>query len=348
MSDEKQLTFIMVAGTAVPATFEMASIKDLRLDPDNPRIRFQFVHGAAKKPTTQGELHEIVRAQAGYEHLQKQIRKQQGIHDPLIVRHDGRIVEGNSRFAAVSVLSGMGTHGKQWATVPILRLAQDTPERTIQLLMADYHIAGKTPWRPAAQADQMHLMLQEGSGISIDDVAEATRMTPAKIKQHIAAYEFLLQEVLPLVQTSGLAERQAILEKRFSHALEFVTRKDLQPYRSNDSERGVVADLIASNKITGQEMRKLPLIMANPKAKETLRATGFKAASETLKRSDPTADSPLLKSMQTLVAKLNKLNQDDLRLFKSDPKARKILSELSTAADNVLSATATGKAPTRV
>jgi hypothetical protein len=133
---------IMVAGTPVPATFETVSIEDLRLDPENPRIRFQFLHGAAKKPSTSEQLHEIVRAQPGYEHLQKQIRRQKGVHDPLIVRHDGRIVEGNSRFAAVTVLSA-GPNGHQWRTVPVLRLAPDTAERLIQLLMADYHIGGK-------------------------------------------------------------------------------------------------------------------------------------------------------------------------------------------------------------
>lgn len=338
--------FITVAGASVPVTFEMASIDKLRLDPDNPRIRFQFVHGAAKKPSTQEDLRKVVMAQPGYEHLQKQIRKQKGVHDPLIVRHDGRIVEGNSRFAAVSVLAA-GENGQPFRTVPILRLGLETEERTIQLLMADYHIAGKTQWRPAAQADQMRLMLQPDSGITIEEVAEATRMTPNEIRRHIAAYEFLLQEVLPLVETTSLVERQAILEKRFSHALEFVSRKNLEPYRSAKSERRVVAKLIANNTITGQQVRKLPVVMTNPKAKEALQKSGFKAASETLKRVDPTADSSLLRSMQALASKLEKLDQDDIRLFKSEAKARQVLSELLTAAENVMSLTTSRKASAR-
>jgi hypothetical protein len=94
-------------------------------------------------------------------------------------------------------------------------------------------------------------------------------------------------------------------------------------------------------------MRKLPLVMNHPKAKEALQATGFKAASDALKRVDPTADSSLLKSMRTLAEKLRTLDQDDIRLFKSEAKARKALTDLMAEAENVLSLAAPRKGPAR-
>ena len=66
---------LTISGREIPVTHENVSIHDVRLDPDNPRIRFQIRHGTKKRPSTQDELLEIVRDQPGYEDLQKQIRK---------------------------------------------------------------------------------------------------------------------------------------------------------------------------------------------------------------------------------------------------------------------------------
>ncbi|CAE6968927.1 hypothetical protein R75471_07314 [Paraburkholderia domus] len=284
---------LTIAGTAVEVTHELVHIDSLRLDPENPRIRFQFKHGTRKKPTNAEELLAIVRAQPGYEDLQKQIRKQGGIHDPLIVRHDGTIVEGNTRFAVISFLAKPDRSVEQWTTVPVMRLAKGVSERTILLLMADYHIAGKTTWRPAAQADQIYRMIEE-SGVSAQDVADATRMTVKKVQQYVEAYKYLLHEVIPEVESGGKVDRQEILEKKFSHALELITRNNLKAIRDNPAERKRVAKLIATDKIQGLEVRKLPALMQHAKAKEILIKDGFKPASDALKRADPTVDSKIL------------------------------------------------------
>ncbi len=45
-----------------------------------------------------------MRDQPSYDALQKAIRKAGGLHDPIIVRHDGMVVEGNSRLTAFKTL----------------------------------------------------------------------------------------------------------------------------------------------------------------------------------------------------------------------------------------------------
>jgi hypothetical protein len=326
---------LTIAGTPVEVTHENVRIEDLSLDPYNPRIRFQFQHGNRKPPEGPDELFKIVREQSGFDHLQKQIRKQKGIHDPLIVRHDGRVVEGNTRFAVICLLAKQAQQPQLWQSVPVMRLNKDVSEKTIQLLMADYHIAGKTTWRPAAQADQIYRLLEEERATE-QEVADATRMTIKKVQQYVAAYRYLLDEVIPAVEAGNRVDRQEILEKKFSHALELTTRKGLQHIRDNPEARKKVAKLIATDKIQGAEVRKLPAVMANPKAQRVLADHGFKAANQELKKVDPTADSKTLKRMEDLTETLRAMPQKELELFKSQAKARSILLALQGAVDDIV------------
>lgn len=325
---------LTIAGVQVPVTFESVPISKLRLDPDNPRIRFLFVHGVRQKPKTAEELFEVVRAQAGYPGLQKQIRKQRGLHDPLIVRHDGRIVEGNTRFAAVSFLAKADHDKTPWSTVPVMRLSKSVPEVTVQLLMAEYHIAGKTTWRPAAKADDIHRLLDE-EGASEEQVMDATRMTAKQIQQYRDAYQFLVDEVVPLIKDDGPVDREAVLESKFSHALQLMQRRNLQPYRDSPEDRQHIAALIAEDKIQGKDMKELPSLLSNPKAKAVLTKEGFKPAVETLKKADPTVGSTLLKSIEKTAQALAAVDQKDIGLFQTESKARKALADLIAAAEAI-------------
>ena len=326
---------LVIAGTVVEVTLEVVSIDSLRLDPDNPRIRFQISHGTRKRPTNAEELLAIVRAQPGYDDLQKQIRRQGGIHDPLIVRHDGMIVEGNTRFAVMCLLAKPDRSVKQWTTVPVMRLAQGVPERTVQLLMANYHIAGKTTWRPAAQAEQIYRLI-EVSKVPAEEVADATRMSVKKLLQYVQAYKYLIHEVIPEAESGGKIDKQEILEKKFSHALELTTRKNLAAIRDDPAARKEVAKLIATDKIQGAQVRQLPTIMQNAKAQEILAKDGFKAASDALKKADPTANSKILKSIQSLTTMLTSMDQSDIELFRKQSKAKSILRDLFDAVDSVM------------
>src|SRR5437763_1865253 len=101
MADGSQV-FLTIAGERVPVTHETVPISSLRLSPDNPRIRFLLRHrGGAKDHKT---LLALIKEQPGYDTLQKTIRKAGGLHDPIIVAHDGLVVEGNTRTAVVLTL----------------------------------------------------------------------------------------------------------------------------------------------------------------------------------------------------------------------------------------------------
>jgi hypothetical protein len=336
MAKQQPPSRLIIAGTAVLVTHEDVPLSTLRLDPNNPRIRLQLTFAGRKKPATHDDLIELMRAQSGYDALQRQIRIEGGIYDPLIVRHDGRIVEGNTRYAVLTVLEKTPGGAEKWSKhVPVTRLPADIPEKVVQLQMAGYHISGKTKWRAAAQADQVFRLIEE-SGATVEEVAVATRMAPKAVQQTIDAYKYLIHEVIPELKGASVAEKQDILDSKFSHALELMSRADLESVRQNKAERKKVANLIAHGKIQGAEVRKLRTVLDHPRARQALERDGFKAAKEVLRKADPTGESKVLKAVQKLTETLSDLGQDDLALFREHDEARTSLEALVEAAQNVL------------
>jgi hypothetical protein len=324
-------TPLTIAGSVVEVTHEVVSLEEVRLNPDNPRIRFQIKHRKGGKTLSPDELLDLIREQPGYDSLQKAIRKVGGIHEHVIVRHDGLVIEGNTRAAVYMTLHSGNKADARWKKIPIARLPKTVSESVLARLMASYHIAGKTVWRPYAQADQVY-HLRHTHGLLPAQIADETRMSEREVEQYLEAYEYLVKEVLPHVANGNGSD---ILESKWSHALEFIKRKNLAPLRKDPVVRKQVAKLIVENKIKGAEVRELDKVLKSAKASTALNKNGFKAAREVLSETDPVAASKTLKKMKSFAQSLSRMKQTDVTLLKTSDKARQILIELHEAVCNV-------------
>jgi hypothetical protein len=323
--------YLTIAGAKVPVKHETVGIESVRLNANNPRIRFQLKQRGGSKD--QASLLAIVKEQPGYDGLQKAIRKAGGLHDPIIVSHDGIVVEGNTRAAAVLTLhNGAKQKDPRWQTVPIARLPKTVPERAMAMLMASYHVAGKTTWRAYAQADQIH-ELRKVHGWTFEQIADETRMTPREVEQHLEAYNYLVKEVLPHVKNGTATD---VLESKFSHALEFIKNKKMAPLREKASVRKEFAELLINDKIKGAEVRELDKVYGNRKAAAALKSGGFKAAKKILTDDDPLAGSKTLKQVEALTKALTRMGQDEIAFLKKSAKARSVVVKLRDAVDSVL------------
>src|SRR5688572_2898858 len=124
---------LTVAGTKVAVTYEMVPIRSIRLNPENPRIRFLRKQQKRKKSDVKG-LTEMIKAQPGYDPLQKAIRKANGLHDPIIVSHEGTVVEGNTRTVAITTLHEGAKYDPRWQTVPVMRLPKEVKLKDMAML----------------------------------------------------------------------------------------------------------------------------------------------------------------------------------------------------------------------
>jgi hypothetical protein len=323
------VTRLTVAGSQIDVSYEAAAIGSLRLNPDNPRIRFLMKQTGAKKDAK--SVLAIIKAQPGYDGLQKAIRKAGGLHDPIIISHDGIVVEGNNRTAAVTTLHEGAKTDPRWQIVPVIRLPRNVEPKAMALLMAAHHIAGKTRWRAYAQADHIHELVNIHKW-SIPQIADETRMTEREVQQYLDAYSYLVDEVLPHVKNGAGTD---ILESKFSHALEFIKHKKTALLRENPAARKVLAKLLIENKIKGAEVRELDKVLANKKATAELKKSGFKAAKKTLTDADPLAGSRMLQQVQALTKTLSKMGQSDIALLKKSAVARKLIKQLKDAVQTV-------------
>jgi hypothetical protein len=322
---------LRIGGCTVNVTNEVVPVDKVHLNPDNPRIRFILKLRSNGKSLTGDELMALIREQPGYDALQKGIRKAEGLYEPVIVRHDGLVVEGNTRATIFKTLHNGNPSDPRWKTMPVSRLPKSVPEHAIAMLMASYHIAGKTVWRPYAQADQIY-QLRHTHGRSVPQIADQTRMPEREVEQYLEAYEYLVKEVLPHVTNGNASD---ILESKFSHALEFVKRKNLEGIRKDPAVRKQLAKLLIEDKIKGAEVRELDKVLKNRKASTALQKTGFKAAKEILGKTDPLAASKLLRDMKSFTHALGKMGQTDIELLKTSAKAREVFLELTETVRNV-------------
>lgn len=335
MTKPAHTTRLVIAQVPVEVSHEVVPLEALELDPQNPRIRLQLKLKGSRKAPTQERLLDLIREQPGYDQLHQQIREQGGIHDPLIVRNDGRIVEGNTRYAVLTVLSRTPAGAQKWGSVPVTRLPAEVPEKVIQLLMAGYHVGGKNKWRAAAKADQIHRLIHE-VGANPKEVQDATGMTPKQVEKYIAAYEFLTKEVIPEISNASVEKTQKALESKFSHALEAVSVRKLEGVRQDKDKRKELAKAIANDKIQGLQVRQADSLLGNPRARTELQSNGFAAAKEVLRKADPCAESKVLKDVNKLADALGNLGRKDLELFTEHATARDALQALVKAAQIVL------------
>lgn len=323
-------TPLKVAGETINVTYGTAAIGDVRINPDNPRVRFQIKQGYAT-PLDDQALLDLIRDQPGYDPLHKSIRKAGGIHEPVLITHDGMVVEGNSRTTVYKTLHAANKDDARWQNIPVARLPPDVPTATLARLMASHHVAGKTVWRAFAQADQIH-ELRHVHGLSLAQIADETRMTEREIQHYLDAYKFLVEEVLP---QAGKGAGREILEKKWSHALEFVKGKRLEPIRKDPQKRHEVTKLIATGAIKGAEVRHLDRIMKSGKAMTALKKGGMKQVREVMREVDPVSQSKVLKDMQALAEALADMSGKDVALLKTSEPARAILLQLNAAVRNV-------------
>lgn len=219
---------------------------------------------------------------------------------------------------------------------PAIRLPKDVPERAIAMLMAAYHVAGKTKWPAFAKGDQIYRLVKE-LGYTPEQVADDLRnMTTKEIEQSIEAYEYLVNEVMP---HAGKGSGEQFLDEKWSHALEFVSSRKLGDMRKDPHVRRTLAKLLVKDQIKGAEVRELPKILKNKRALKVLKKEGFTDAKEFMKKVDPTIDNSELRHIKKLTDKIKKMKKEDWEIFTTDTKAQRILTDHAKAVQDLLAIT---------
>jgi hypothetical protein len=322
---------LTIENQQVEAVYEELALNQVKLDPDNPRIREQLRQAGINGKAKPAQLRKLILEISGVSNLLRSIRENKGLHDPIYIRKDGRVAEGNCRTAIYQFLHEAKPNEKCWQTIPAWRLPATVTERQIAVLQGHWHVAGKITWRAHEQAGHLHHM-HNVLGMKPGEIAAAMRMQEPEVDRYLQAYETMTKLVIPRIKNADGREK-------FSYVLELYKNKKLQEFRKKKENIKLVADLIVKDKLTkGAQVRGLHRIIGDQRTTEVLKNDGYEKAIHLVGKSDPTADSAVFRKLKAATSTLEKLRRPVLERIKSGQKEKQILQGLFSALKTVADA----------
>ena len=148
-------TTIAIMGENVPARHEQREIDQLLFLPDNPRVYAAIREMSDFTDLTTEEkqvrIYECMLREPSVKNLIPEIKRDGGLQEPIIIRHDTlQVIEGNSRLAAYKKLRD-DTDEEKWTHIRCLVVSSFTDDQQTRLL-GQTHLHGRTEWSPHAKA----------------------------------------------------------------------------------------------------------------------------------------------------------------------------------------------------
>ena len=293
------------------------------MDPDNPRIQHAVKRKFKDGEVKHDDLMALIYAQPGVPALLTRIRDNGGLIDPIYVRPDGRIIEGNSRAVIYLKLRKAKPHEEVWKTIPAYVVPKITEEQ-VAILQGAQHVVGKNTWRAYENAGHLHGM-HKRLGMTPERIAKVLGIRENSVKQILQAYATMTEQLLP--KMGGGNELQ-----KWSYIQEFYKSTSLADYRAKPENVTEFVSFVADGRFkTGAEVRKFGDVLKVPAALRVLKKKDISAALIEVAKVDPTVNSTLMKKLKGATSLLRKVPAKDLQLLLSEESSKQIFSELAEA-----------------
>ncbi len=271
-----------VQGYPVELSLVEIDPQSVKLDPTNPRVGFS-IRQLPETERNEAACTLLLTSQEETEALRRSIILSNGVQEPIYVRADGRVAEGNRRVVALRAAQEEFPNDSRWSRLPAWLIPEETPEHVVQDLLNEIHLGSVRGWAPYERALQMRGLIE--GGLIEDEVAERYRMTPREVRQQLAAIELMDRLYFPITADSTDPEHRA----KFSYFLEFCKNGRIQVHRNRNTELPAqFARWVRDGRIdTGARVRRLPKILDSKEATRLLDVIGFDAADEYLAKQHP-------------------------------------------------------------
>jgi hypothetical protein len=308
---------IIIGGRRVSLVHRDLPLDDVRLNPDNQRV--QFVLSMLGHSPTKEEIAAQLWELDDVKLLLRSIQQNGGLLERIIVKADGTIIEGNCRTVVYRKLreeakkANKENEAQAWSLIPARILPADISDKDLAYLLGELHVAGKNEWTPFEQAAWVYKMSQL-YGYTIAELAQHLRKTKAYIEQLLWAYTLMRDQFLAKSKDkSDLGKWSYFLE--FYKA--FRRKKDAEPYEVR------FVRWVRDGKFTkGAQVRKLPRIIAEPRAVKALDEYGFDEALEVLAREQPGESSRLFSAIDDVIHELRRASFEEIQALRLGDQAR--------------------------
>ena len=321
-----------IQGHPVELTLVELDPQDVHLDPSNPRVSFSM------RQLDAGERNEaacslLLTSQEDTEGLRRSIMRSNGVQEPIYVRADGRVAEGNRRVVAMRAIKEEFPDDVRFVKMPAWMIPADTPEPVIQDLLNEIHLGSVRGWAPYEKALQMRGLID--GGLIEDEVAERYRMTAREVRQQLAAVELMDQLYFPITADPTDPEHKT----KFSYFLEFQKNGRIQAHIEQMSDLPQrFARWVRDERVdTGARVRRLPRILDSAEATRLLDVVGFEAADEYLAKQHP-EEHELYAVMERARARLEAMTVTELVELGGSEDRQRILQMLQEELERVTQA----------
>lgn len=241
---------LLIRGHKIPIRWEEIDESRLRFYEENPRI-YSIVRKKGEEPT-QEEIQAQLLAMDHVKELVQDIKRHEGLIDPIIVR-DGTfdVLEGNSRLAAYRAL--VKQDPVKWAKVSCTILPRDVDEKLVFALLAQVHVKGKKDWAPFEQAGFLYRRFHDQK-VDLHALAQESSLSQQRVRQLIDTYAYMLE----------CGEEDTT---RWSHYEEFLKSRAIKKAREKhpEFEERVVSLLRSDQTLKAVDVRdSLPKIALGP------------------------------------------------------------------------------------
>jgi hypothetical protein len=321
-----------IQGQSVDLTLVEVNPSDVKLDPTNPRVGFSM-RQLAEDERNEGACVLLLTSQEDTEALRRSIVASNGVQEPIYLRSDGRVAEGNRRVVAMRAAQEEFPGDSRFLKMPAWLIPEQTPEHVIQDLLNEVHLGSVRGWAPYERALQMRALVD--GGLIEDEIAERYRMTPREVRQQLAAVEFMDRLYFPITSDPTDPEHRA----KFSYFLEFYKNGRIQAHSQSvpDLQERFARWVRDARIDTGARVRRLPRILDSKEATRLLDVVGFDAADEYLAKQHP-EEQELYAVVERTRRRLALMTVTELVQLRGSEERKDILKSLREELSSVLDA----------
>jgi len=303
-------------------------IHALSLNPDNPRVRH-------RTPGDEELVENWLWEETGTRSLYNEIRYSGGLSEKPIIDSSFKVIEGNRRIVCLRRLDDQAKNGELpdaseslFEKIQCFMLPQDVEPRDVALLIARVHVSGKREWSPLNQAEQIFEMVTK-RGMSNAEIGSALSISPKKTSLMLQAYQATLDygKLYPDVEGKWI--------HKFSYFYELFRNEFLSEWARTPENLQTFFGLISgtSPKIkTGNQVRKLGPIVADPRAINILKMEGFDKALDSVKRKQ-SQSSEFTKALQRASDTLLEISSGPLRITRTNAR---LLGDIKNHIEEIL------------
>jgi hypothetical protein len=316
----------------VPVKLQLVDVDPdkLKLDPTNPRVGFSMKQlDSADRGDPACTL--LLTSQEDTEGLKRSIVLSGGVQEPVYVRHDMTVAEGNRRVVAMRAAKEENPEDPRFRRMPAWLIPKGTREHVIQDLLNEIHLGSVRGWAPYEKALQMRSLIK--SGLIEEEVAERYRMTPAEVRQQIEAANMMDRLYFPITKDPTDSEHRA----KFSYFLEFLKNSKLRARTQADKDLPTrFARWVRDGKVdAGARVRRLPKILEASEAIKLLEISGFDAAEEYVSKRNP-KEQELYLVLERARARLQDMSVTELGELAESVERLEIVKALQQQAETIL------------